>query len=43
MDWVMMIVNEIHPGPGLVQLLQDVQESGVGGVDVILNQRKLLG
>ena len=43
MDRIVMIVDEIHPGLGLVQLLQNVQESGVGGVDVILDQRQLLG
>ena len=40
-DWKVLIVDEKHPSPCLVQLLQDVQEGGIGGVDIILDQRLL--
>ena len=41
-DWKVLKVDEKHPCPCLVQLLQDVKEGGIGGVDIILDQRRLL-
>ena len=35
-DWNVVVVDEVHSGLGLVQLLQDVQNSGIGGIDIVL-------
>lgn len=44
MDWNVVVVDEVHSGLGLVQLLQDVQNSGIGGIDIVLvDERQILG
>ena len=43
-DWNVVVVDEVHSGLGLVQLLQDVQNSGIGGIDIVLvDERQILG
>ena len=42
-DWNVVVVDEVHSGLGLVQLLQDVQNSGIGGIDIVLvDERQIL-